>query len=184
MVWKKRAIFLDRDGVLIETFDDNGISRAIREMGQFKLVPGVRGALRQFRDLGFKLSIVTNQPDVLDGEISLNFVNEVNNYLMKTLAIDDVQICVNRNDDFNYKPGKGMIIKSAEKLEISLPDSFLIGDRWRDIGAGVRAGLHPILFNGDKNETDKLLIANGFGKVNYFVAKTWKDILSYTKSNI
>jgi len=129
----RRAVFLDRDGVLLD------------HMGS--IFPGVRSALEVLKNEGFLLIVVTNQPDVATGKMDKEVLRRVNNGLNMVLPLDDIIVCV--HDDAAKckcrKPKPGMLIDAAKKYDIDLPASWIIGDRWRDIGAGFAAGCRTIL---------------------------------------
>ena len=149
-----RAVFLDRDGVINHAFVRSGKPFPPNNFNDFKIIDGVAEALHNLRINNFKLIIVTNQPDVARGTIKIDFINQIHAYLLKILPIDDIRVCPHSDIDkcFCRKPNPGMIIDSAKKYNVDLTNSFMVGDRWRDIDAGHAAGCKAILIDYKYNE--------------------------------
>jgi D-glycero-D-manno-heptose 1,7-bisphosphate phosphatase len=104
---------------------------------------------------GFLLIVVTNQPDVARGKANRADVGKINAQLAAMLPLDAIEVC--GHDDREQcdcrKPKPGMILRAREKLGADLADSFMVGDRWRDIEAGRRAGCRTILIGDGYGET-------------------------------
>lgn len=145
----RRAVFLDRDGVLIRTHVRDGRPYAITVGEPVEIIGGVVEACARLKQLGFVLVMATNQPDVANGLTPRSFVDETNALLAKTLGLDDVEVCFHTDADHCdcRKPEPGLLIAAAKKLGIDLARSFMVGDRWRDIEAGQRAGCRTILID-------------------------------------
>ena len=143
---KRKAIFLDRDGVLVRAIVQDGKPYAPSLSQEFEILPGVREACESLRKFGFLLVVVTNQPDVARGKLTRDTVQSMNALLAKELRLDDVLVCYHDDGDHCEcrKPQPGMLLLAAETWGIDLQDSFMIGDRWRDIEAGQRAGCKTI----------------------------------------
>jgi len=137
-----RAVFLDRDGVLNRSIVRDGKPYPPRTPDEFEILPGVPEALADLRAAGFLNVVVTNQPDVATGKTTHAFVDWVHDELRVRLAIDDVYacFCVEGPDCPCYKPSPLMLVEAARKWSIDLAASAMVGDRWRDIGAGRSAG--------------------------------------------
>jgi len=144
-----RAVFLDRDGVLIRNEIRNGRPYAITDGEPVEIIAGVKEACASLAAAGFLLIMITNQPDVATGRTSLGFVESTNAYLARELGLDDVQVCLHSDEAGCEcrKPKAGMILAAAAKFNIDLPASIMVGDRWRDIEAGKRAGCRTILID-------------------------------------
>jgi D-glycero-D-manno-heptose 1,7-bisphosphate phosphatase len=144
-----RAVFLDRDGVLIRNEVRNGRPYAITDGEPVEIIEGVEEACASLSAAGFLLIMITNQPDVATGRTSLRFVESTNAYLAKELGLDDVQVCTHTDEAecACRKPKAGMILAAAAKFDIDLARSIVVGDRWRDIEAGKRAGCRTILID-------------------------------------
>jgi D-glycero-D-manno-heptose 1,7-bisphosphate phosphatase len=145
----KRAVFLDRDGVLNHGIVDGNKPFAPRSLSEFRISPGVPEALARLRQAGYLLIVVTNQPDVRRGLISRSDVDEIHQYMRNHLPIDDVRVCFHDDSDrcACRKPKPGLLIAAAVEWEVQLDRSFMVGDRWRDIGAGKSAGCSTVLVN-------------------------------------
>ena len=138
----RRAVFLDRDGVLIHTDVRGGKPYAVTAPADVKIIDGVQWACRALAEMGFLLVMTTNQPDVARGKVSQAFIDETNAMLAKTLALDAVQVCPHddRDDCVCRKPKPGLMTEAAASLGIALEQSVVVGDRWRDVAAGKAAG--------------------------------------------
>ncbi len=148
----KKAIFLDRDGVLNKLIIRDGKAQAPYTLEEFDLYPGVKEALKFIKDAGYLAIVVTNQPDVARGWVKKESVELVNNKIKELLPVDDIKICFHTNSDNCQcrKPLPGMLTEAAMEWEIDLTESFMIGDRYGDISAGSSAGCKTILIgNGD-----------------------------------
>lgn len=141
------AVFLDRDGVLIETRVKNGKPRAPRSIHGVRILPGVKEALQKLKDAGYFLAVVTNQPDVANGITKITNVEAIHAFLLRELPLDAIKVCYHVASDNCEcrKPKTGMLTHAAASFEIDLSKSYMIGDQWRDIVAGHDAGCKTIL---------------------------------------
>ena len=145
----KRAVFLDRDGVINRSFVRDGKPYPPYTLDELEILPGVPEALGQLRTAGFRLIVVTNQPDVARGRQTRKMVEAIHAVLQDRLAFDGLHVCYHDNaDQCNCrKPAPGMLIAAAQEQNIDLAASFMVGDRWGDIEAGRRAGCTTILID-------------------------------------
>lgn len=120
---------------------------AVASLDSVEILPGVGPALEQLHNAGFLLILVTNQPDVARGTLDRAVVEQIHTHLMSELPLDVVECCYHDDGDncACRKPRPGMLIDAAERLGVTLPHSFAVGDRWRDVEAGKRAGCTTIL---------------------------------------
>jgi D-glycero-D-manno-heptose 1,7-bisphosphate phosphatase len=146
---KQHAIFLDRDGVLNRSFIHDGKPFAPTKLEEFEILPGVPEALRDLKNQGYKLIVVTNQPNVARGNQSTQTLEAMHQILTSQLPLDDILLCPHTDDDHCdcRKPQPGMLLAAARKHHIDLANSYMIGDRWRDIEAGYNAGCRTILID-------------------------------------
>ena len=150
----KSAVFLDRDGVLNQAIVRNGKPYPPADLSELVVTYGARAALEELKREGFLLIAVTNQPDIARGKASRADVEKINAQLAATLPLDAIEIC--EHDDKEQcdcrKPKPGMILHSRDRLGVDLSGSFVVGDRWRDIEAGRRAGCRTILIGDGYGE--------------------------------
>lgn len=134
----RRAIFLDRDGVINYAVVRNGKPFPPATLEDFVYIPGVEDSIKKLRDAGFLVIIVTNQPDVATGVQSREVVESMHQKLIVDKLCDDIRVCYHTDKDrcSCRKPKPGMLIEAAALWGIDLNNSILVGDRWRDIQAG------------------------------------------------
>lgn len=145
------AVFLDADGVLNVAPIVNDKPAAPTSVDQLIIPPSVKPALEKLKAAGYLLIGVTNKPDIERGLMTQAQADAIFNKLRNSLPLDDFFICYHEKSDC-YKPKPGMLLAAAKQYHIDLPNSFLIGDRWRDIGAGQNAGCKTIWIDRGYNE--------------------------------
>jgi transaldolase len=137
-----RAVFLDRDGVLNHAVLRDGKPHPPADAAALTIVAGAANALLRLRERDFRLIVVTNQPDVARGTQRRDVVEAMNEKLRAALPVDEIVVCWHDGDDCDCrKPKPGALLDAARRHGIDLSQSFLVGDRWRDIEAGQRAGV-------------------------------------------
>jgi D-glycero-D-manno-heptose 1,7-bisphosphate phosphatase len=149
-----KVIFLDRDGVLNVAPVRDGKALSPMNVAEVIIPADVPGALAKLRQNGFRLIMVTNQPNIARGAQSREAVYAINRYLHDRLNLDAAEVC--EHDDADNcdcrKPKPGLLLRAAARDNITLAASFLVGDRWRDIEAGRRAGCRTILLGNGYGE--------------------------------
>jgi D-glycero-D-manno-heptose 1,7-bisphosphate phosphatase len=137
-----RAVFLDRDGVINRAVVRRGKPFTPSCLDELEILPGVCEALARLKAAGFVLIVISNQPDVARGTTTRQAVETIHDRLAESLPLDDFRVCYHDNADgcSCRKPEPGMLVDAARDRGILLEASFLVGDRWRDIEAGRRAG--------------------------------------------
>ena len=145
----KRAVFLDRDGVLNRAVVLDGKPYPPGSLEELVILSGVAEALKKLKAAGFLLIVVTNQPDVARGKVTKESIELINAFLQKSLPIDDFRTCFHVDSDHCNcrKPKPGALIEASILYRIDLKSSFMVGDRWRDIEAGHAAGCKTILLD-------------------------------------
>jgi D-glycero-D-manno-heptose 1,7-bisphosphate phosphatase len=145
----KRAVFLDRDGVVNEAEVKDGRPYSPADATSLRIAAGAAESLARLRQAGYLLLVVTNQPDVARGKQTRQAVEEMNQRIRAELPVDDVLACYHDDDDYCdcRKPKPGLILQAARQCGIDLEKSFMVGDRWRDIDAGANAGCKTILID-------------------------------------
>jgi D-glycero-D-manno-heptose 1,7-bisphosphate phosphatase len=156
----RRAVFLDRDGVLVEDVD------LLTRADQLRLLPGVPSALNALQSAGFALVVVSNQPVVARGLATAQEVEAIHAELDGLIhaaggpAMDRFYFCPHHPkgtllayqvDCDCRKPKPGLLLKAARELNLGLRASFMVGDRITDIIAGARAGCRTILVQTGKH---------------------------------
>ena len=116
---------------------------------ELKIVEGAAEALRDLKQAGFLLIVVTNQPDISRGTRSRATVDAIHQALREALPLDDFFVCP--HDDCDQcdcrKPQPGLLLLAAEKYDVDMSRSFMVGDRWRDVEAGANAGCPTVLID-------------------------------------
>jgi D-glycero-D-manno-heptose 1,7-bisphosphate phosphatase len=156
----RRAVFLDRDGVLNRTVVRDGKPYPPASVEELQILPGVPEALAQLREAGFLLIVVTNQPDVARGTQRRERVEAINDALKSALPLDEVVTSYEDGDSPRRKPNPGMLLEAAERHRIDLARSFMIGDRWKDVEAGRRAGCRTVFIDYGYCETSPVAPAD------------------------
>jgi len=163
---KQKAIFLDRDGTI------NKYVGFLRNIEEFELIDGVADALRIINSKGYLAIVITNQPVIARGEVSLEELDQIHRKMETLLGndgvyIDAIYFCPHHPDkgyegerpEYKIececrKPKPGMLIKAAEEFNIDLSQSWMIGDKENDIKAGIAAGCNTALIGtGDYGQT-------------------------------
>ena len=139
----KKAIFLDSDGVLNTAIIKDGKPAAPRTLAELIIPAEVKPALERLSVANYLLICVTNKPDIERGLMTQADVDAIYDKMRAELPLDDVFICYAENSDC-YKPKPGLLLAAAKKYDIDLTQSFMIGDRWRDIEAGQNAGCKTV----------------------------------------
>jgi D-glycero-D-manno-heptose 1,7-bisphosphate phosphatase len=149
-----KAVFLDRDGVINEVVVRGGRPASPRALDELVLDPAAPSAVAALRAAGFRVFVVTNQPDLarslLDPDVHEVMMARVREVVrpdeLVTCPHDDAEGCACR------KPRPGMLRGLAERWGVALAASFMVGDGWRDMAAGRAAGCRTILLARDYNE--------------------------------
>jgi len=143
----RRAVFLDRDGVLNALVAREGRAVSPRRLDDFRLFPEAAAEVRKLRRRGLRVFVVTNQPDVARGHLAAVDLGEMHRRLLAAFELDDIAVCPHDDADrcSCRKPEPGMLLALAERWRVDVQRSFVVGDTWKDIEAGRRAGCRTIL---------------------------------------
>jgi D-glycero-D-manno-heptose 1,7-bisphosphate phosphatase len=149
-----RAAFFDRDGVLNRALIRNHKPYPPQTLDDFSIVDGAKDALDRLKALGYAIFVVSNQPDVARGTQDRAVVERMNAVLRDALPVDEIYTCFHddKDDCECRKPKPGLILRAAEEHGVDLRHSFMIGDRWRDVAAGQRAGVRTVFLDYDYDE--------------------------------
>ncbi len=166
LINKQKAVFLDRDGTI------NKYVGFLRNIDEFELIDGVAEAIRDFHKKGYLVIVITNQPVIARGEVSPEQLDEIHNKMETLLGnegtyVDDIFCCPHHPDKgfegerAEYKiecrcrkPKPGLIFDAAEKYNIDLSNSYMIGDRETDVLTGEAAGCRTIKLDEGKRLCD------------------------------
>ena len=148
------AVFLDRDGTLNVQVIRDGKPYPPQNAAEFALFPGVPESCAALAAAGYTLVVATNQPDVGRGDQSLSVVEAMHSKLLALVpSLSRIEVCyapgqgIPHPDDRRRKPAPGMILDAAAALGLDLARSWMVGDRWRDIDCGQRAGLRTVFID-------------------------------------
>lgn len=164
-LWPNKAVFLDRDGTLIEAVVGRpepqfaGKITAPFSMNELKFVPRVGEAIGVLREAGYLIIMITNQPDVANGYVTRETWKAIHQAVLKEVDPDDCFMCRHPSEKkcFFKKPEPGMILAAQDKWGIDLNSSFMIGDTHYDIGAGKAAGCKTVLLSRAYNTNISVL---------------------------
>ena len=150
----RKAIFLDRDGVINKIFIKNGLPYSPPTFDLLEILPGVKESILRLKKLNFLCLVVTNQPDVSREKIEKKTVIKMNNYLKDEIKLDDFFVCYHDDHDNCKcrKPKSGLLLQASKKWHVDLKKSYMIGDRWKDIEAGKSAGCKTIFIECNYKE--------------------------------
>jgi D-glycero-D-manno-heptose 1,7-bisphosphate phosphatase len=148
------AVFLDRDGVVNRAIVRAGRPHPPQSLAQLEIPDDVPDALAALARAGFLLIGVTNQPDVARGEQRREVVEAINAALLARLPLAEMFVCYHDDRDGCEcrKPRPGLLFQAAERYRISLAGSVMVGDRWKDVEAGRRAGCTTVLLGSGWGE--------------------------------
>jgi D-glycero-D-manno-heptose 1,7-bisphosphate phosphatase len=154
------AIFLDRDGVLIENRPDY-----VRDWSHVEFLPDAIRALSLSATKNYKIVIVTNQSAVGRGLLSLGTAEEINRLLINSIhhqggQVDGIYMCPHKPDDecSCRKPKPGLLLQAAKDLAVDLGRSWMIGDAWSDVQAGQNAGVRQLVLLKTGRGSEQLLM--------------------------
>lgn len=163
-----KAAFLDRDGVLLRAFPEQGkLPAGPRTLDQYEVLPWAKEQCARLKSRGFVLVCVTNQPEIQRGMTDLETQYGINSTLMSDAGIDNVYMCIHDTKDSCScrKPSPGMFYTAAYVRQIDINSSFSIGDTWRDRQAAESIGLNH--YNIDTNRDWSWVVDEILGE------KTW-----------
>ena len=170
----RQAIFLDRDGVLNHAVIRNGKPYPPRSLEELSIPDDAEASLHRLKIAGFYLIGATNQPDVARGILTRETVQAMNQILIQKLHLDDILVCYHDDSDrcVCRKPLPGLLHEGAKLFNIDLSASIMIGDRWKDIEAGIEAGCRTIWLRANYKEKTP-------PRSPHFIAKSLTDAVDW-----
>jgi transaldolase len=150
----RRAVFLDRDGVLNEAVIRDGLPYPPASLDELRIPEQVPALMARLRAAGFLTIGITNQPDVARGRQTRQTADALNHAVRSATSLDAMLACYHDDADACQcrKPAPGMLEAAAARYGIALSNSIMIGDRWRDIEAGRRARCQTVFIDYDYRE--------------------------------
>jgi len=144
-------VFLDRDGVINRALEHGSRPYPPKDLAEFEVLPEVPAACARLKAAGFVLVVATNQPDVGRGTMKREIVEEIHAHVLSRLPIDRIEVCYHAGKGLTdcdcRKPKPGMLLHAARELDIDLGQSWMVGDRWRDVDCGQAAGCRTIFID-------------------------------------
>jgi D-glycero-D-manno-heptose 1,7-bisphosphate phosphatase len=148
------AVFLDRDGTLNRQVIRDGQPYPPATVAEFELFPGVPDACAQLAAAGYVLVVATNQPDVGRGTQPQAVIEAMHAKLQQLVPqLSRIEVCyapgqgIAHPENRRRKPEPGMLLDAARSLQLDLARSWMIGDRWRDVDCGKRAGVRTVFID-------------------------------------
>lgn len=194
----RRAVFLDRDGVInpLLYHKDVGIVDSPFTLRQFHVFSHVPGAIRRLNDLGLIVAIVSNQPGIAKKHFDAALLRKFDLKLMASLKpagahVDAVYYCLHHPDAALKrlrqrctcrKPGIGLLLKASHDFDISLSQSYMVGDGLTDIEAGSRAGCRTIFIGRWKPEYSQFIRPSDLRP--RFVAKDLREAVQIIETDL
>jgi D-glycero-D-manno-heptose 1,7-bisphosphate phosphatase len=149
MLRMRKAVFLDRDGVLVVPCFAAGRSYAPTSLAEFTLYPDAARSVARLHDAGYIVVVVTNQPDVGHGRTARRVVEAMHEELCKAVDIDCIEVCYHTladNCDCR-KPLPGMLRRAMTRFSIDPSQSWMVGDRASDVEAGKAAACRTVFID-------------------------------------
>ena len=149
------ALFLDRDGVICEAMPEG---EYLTSWKQFRFLDGVHELVRMAKEKGYKIVVVTNQSPVAKGFMTTETLEGIHERMNKELGghIERTYYCPHEHNEgcVCRKPSPGMLVQAAKDFDIDLSQSFIVGDRWKEVEAGKAAGVKTIFLKNHQNNED------------------------------
>lgn len=165
----KKAVFLDRDGVINKVIwnEKEKIWDSPYQLDEFELLPGVGEAIRTIQKMGYLTLVVSNQPGIAKGKCdaaTMNAIREKMKFLLKEegVILDGIYYCLHHPDSVVpelkvgcecRKPKPGLLIQGAAEHQVDLKSSYMVGDHEKDMKAGQRAGCTTIYVGKSAGES-------------------------------
>ncbi|MDB2363384.1 HAD-IIIA family hydrolase [Candidatus Pelagibacter bacterium] len=151
---KNKAFFFDRDGILNKSIIKNNKPYSPIFPRELNLNRDLLSFIKKLKKKGFLIIVVSNQPDIKNGKLSIYSLNLMNSIIKKFFLVDEIYICTHgKNDNCQCrKPKPGMLIEASKKWNIELSRSYIVGDRWKDIEAGKSMNCTTIFIDYNYDE--------------------------------
>ena len=148
MVKKNKAIFLDRDGVLVKSVIKNKKGYAPKTMEEFSLYPNIAESCKKLKKKNYLLIIITNQPDLGEKLIKEKIFNKMNKILNSVVSYDKLYVSRSHSSNSYFrKPNPGLFNLAIKKYKLDISKCFMIGDRKSDVDAASKVKCKSIFIN-------------------------------------
>lgn len=173
-----KVVFLDRDGVINKLVERDGRLVSPRTSDDFEILPGVPLAIQILRDAGYQVVVVTNQPDISRGLMSLEELESMHKQV-SALGVDQIRVCPHSDEDrcTCRKPKPGLLEGYLEGVDEFVSELWMVGDMRSDLEAGrsvqakvIMISAHGISLDNDAQQTEENLL----DAVMYITAKQTK----------
>ena len=151
------AVFLDRDGVLNRVLIRDGVPFGPMTLADFAIIDGAAEDVRRLKAAGYKAVVATNQPELARGRLAPEALTAMHAKLRAEVPVDAIYVCPHSDEDSCAcrKPRPGLLLSAARDLGIDLAQSYMVGDRWRDVEAGKAAGCRTVFVDNGYREALK-----------------------------
>ncbi len=143
-----KGFIFDRDGIVNKLINETGKLRPPRKISELAINNEIILFSKYLREKGYKLFIISNQPDVKRGVLSINDLNKINQKISETIYFDDI-ICEVDDDEAKKKPSPYMVKQVINENNLDISNTWLFGDRWVDILSAKKAGIRSVLLEKD-----------------------------------
>jgi D-glycero-D-manno-heptose 1,7-bisphosphate phosphatase len=188
----KPAVFLDRDGTINEQMG------YINHLSRFQMLPGAASAIQRLNNSDIPVVVVTNQSGLARGYFPESLLGEVHGEMQRKLAevgahVDGIYICPHHPEakEEKYrencdcrKPKNGLFLKAAADLQLDLPHSYVVGDRWSDLKAAAQCQAKGILVLTGYGRGDFEFIGPNQEIQPHYVAESLDDAVSWILEDI
>lgn len=148
MVKKNKAIFLDRDGVLVKSVIKNKKGYAPKTMEEFSLYRNIAESCKKLKKKNYLLIIITNQPDLGEKLIKEKIFNKMNKILNRVISYDKLYVSRSHSSNSHFrKPNPGLFNLAIKKYKLDISKCFMIGDRKSDVDAASKVKCKSIFIN-------------------------------------
>ena len=148
MVNKKKAVFLDRDGVLVKSIIRKKKGYAPKNMKEFSLYPNISEPCGIIKKKKYIIIIITNQPDIGNGKTTMRIFNKMNRILKSKISFDKLYVSISHSLKSKYrKPNPGLFKLAVKKYNLDITKCFMVGDRKSDIDAAHKIGCKAIFID-------------------------------------
>ena len=174
---RRPAVFLDRDGVLNRVVWRDGKPASPRRLEELEIEPTASGALAALKACGYALFAVTNQPDVARGRMPAEALEAIHAAMGAALPVEEIAACLHDDADACAcrKPNPGLLLDLAERHDLDLARSWMVGDQDRDIACGRQAGCSTVLIAQSYNSgTGKSASGDSASGADHVVDSLWQ----------